>query len=78
MCYVESSIQAEANRHSSKILFHQRNQGLNELVAEYIIELRKLALHCEFGEFLNDVLQDRIVAMRPLKCCSPEETVSTN
>ena len=36
--------------------FHQRNQGLNESVAEYIAELRRLALHCEFGEFLKDAL----------------------
>ena len=36
--------------------FHQRNQGLNESVAENITELCKLALHCEFVEFLNDAL----------------------
>ena len=36
--------------------FHQRNQGLNESVAEYIMELCRLALHCEFGEFLKDAL----------------------
>ena len=30
-------------------------------MAEYIAELRKLALHCEFGEFLKDALRDQLV-----------------
>ena len=41
--------------------FHQRSQRSSESVADYIAELRKLALHCEFGKFLNDALQDRLV-----------------
>ena len=41
--------------------FHQRNQGLNESVAEYIAESCRLALHCEFGDFLKDALRDRLV-----------------
>ena len=46
---------------AERFRFHQRSQGLNESVAEYIAELRKLALHCEFGEFLKDALRDRLV-----------------
>ena len=41
---------------AERFRFHQRNQRLNESVAEYITELRRLALHCEFGEFLKDGL----------------------
>ena len=46
---------------AERFRFHQRSQGLNESVAEYIAELRKLALHCEFGEFLKDALRDGLV-----------------
>ena len=46
---------------AERFQFHQWSQGLNESVAEYIAELRKLALHCEFGEFLKDALRDRLV-----------------
>ena len=41
--------------------FHQRSQRPGKSVANYIAELRKLALHCEFNKFLNDALQDRLV-----------------
>ena len=41
--------------------FHQKSQRPGESVANYIAELCKLALHCEFGEFLNDALRDRLV-----------------
>ena len=41
--------------------FHQRSQKAGESVAEYLAELRKLALHCDFGAFLNDALRDRLV-----------------
>ena len=41
--------------------FHRRNQGPTETVAEYIAELRHLATHCKFGDYLNDALRDRLV-----------------
>ena len=28
-----------------------------EFIAEYIVELRRLATHCEFHDYLNDALQ---------------------
>ena len=37
---------------AERCYFHLRNQGLNESVAEYIMELQRLALHCEFGKFI--------------------------
>ena len=34
---------------------------LNELVADFVAELRSLAEFCNFGASLNDMLRDRIV-----------------
>ena len=36
-------------------------RGSNESVAEYVTSLRQLAEHCEYGQFLDDMLRDRIV-----------------
>ena len=41
--------------------FHQRSQRSDESIAEYLADLRRLATHCEFGNFLNDALRDRLV-----------------
>ena len=41
--------------------FHRRSQGPEETISEFLAELRRLATHCSFGEFLNDVLRDRLV-----------------
>lgn len=41
--------------------FHKRNQGPTETIAEYIAELRHLATHCKFGDYLNEALRDRLV-----------------
>jgi len=41
--------------------FHRRNQASGESVAEYVAELRRLATHCQFGEYLNEALRDRLV-----------------
>ena len=46
---------------AKRFYFHQRAQGTNESVLEYIAELRRLATHCEFGAFLQDALRDRLV-----------------
>ena len=63
MCYIESSFPAKANSDRRAISIPPTEPGLNESVAEYIAELRKLALHCEFGEFLKDALRDRLVCV---------------
>ena len=34
---------------SERFNFNKRQQGPTETVAEYVAELRKLSLHCEFG-----------------------------
>ena len=46
---------------AERFYFHRRDQGTNESIAEYIAELRRLATNCEFGEYLNDALRDRLV-----------------
>lgn len=41
--------------------FHRRQQGKTETVAQFIAELRKLAVHCAFGNYLEEALRDRLV-----------------
>ena len=41
--------------------FHRRDQAVGESIADYIAQLRHLSAHCEFGEYLNDALLDRLV-----------------
>ena len=41
--------------------FYRRERGLIEFVLDYVVELRKLAPLCEFGNFLEEALHDRVV-----------------
>ena len=41
--------------------FHRRDQLSGQSIAEYIAELKKLSIHCEFGDYLNQALRDRLV-----------------
>ena len=41
--------------------FHQRNQGPNETVSEYLAALRRAATECQFEGFLAEALHDRLV-----------------
>ena len=41
--------------------FHQCQQATGESVADYVAELRKLALHCQFRAYLMEALRDRLV-----------------
>ena len=41
--------------------FHQRVQKEGESVAQYLASLQKLAEKCEFGEFLDQALCDKLV-----------------
>ena len=38
--------------------FHSRNQASGESISEYVAELRQLATHCEFGNYLEQALRD--------------------
>ena len=41
--------------------FYFRNQSENENITEYLAELRKLTLNCDFKDFLDQALRDRFV-----------------
>ena len=41
--------------------FYKRNQHENESISDYIVELKKLASTCDFGDFLSMALRDRLV-----------------
>jgi len=41
--------------------FHKQSQQAGETIAEYLAELRRLAATCNFGEYLQEVLRDRLV-----------------
>ena len=45
--------------------FHKRDQAAEESLAEYVVELRRLAARCEFGDHLDDALCDRFVEEEP-------------
>ncbi len=46
---------------SEWFVFNKRQQQTDELVADYVAALRKLSVHCKFGDFLDDALRDRFV-----------------
>ena len=41
--------------------FYTRSQGANETVQDFVADLRRLAITCEFGDFLDQALRDRFV-----------------
>ena len=41
--------------------FHSHSRKPGESVATYIAELKRLSEDCEFGDFLQEMLRDRIV-----------------
>ena len=41
--------------------FHKRNQSANETVMDYVAELRRLSVNCNFNATLSDTLRDRLV-----------------
>lgn len=49
--------------------FFQRRQSNSECVAEYVAALRKLAVHCNFGTYLDTALRDQLVCgLYDIKC----------
>lgn len=46
---------------AERFRFHKREQRSNRTDRIYVAELRKLSIHCNFGETLNDTIRDRFV-----------------
>ena len=46
---------------AERFTFHRRNQSPTESVLEYVAELRRLAVHCDFENYLDQALRDRLV-----------------
>ena len=46
---------------AERFRFYRRSQAAGESALDYIAELRRLAITCEFGEFLDQALRDRFV-----------------
>ena len=46
---------------AERFRFHRRDQASGESIVEYLAELRRLAAHCQFGEYLDEALRDRFV-----------------
>ena len=42
--------------------FGMRNQPTDESISDYIVALKKLSIHCNYGEFFNRALRDRFVS----------------
>ncbi|XP_037576862.2 uncharacterized protein LOC119459102 [Dermacentor silvarum] len=42
--------------------FYRRNQESNETIAQFLVELKRLAATCSFGNFLQEALRDRLIA----------------
>ena len=40
---------------------HKRDQAAGESIADFDAALRKLAVHCQFGENLQETLRDQFV-----------------
>ena len=41
--------------------FYQRSQKAGESIADFVADLRRLSIKCEFGDFLDQALRDRFV-----------------
>ena len=46
---------------AQRFTFYCRNQSSTKSVLDYAAELRCLATHCDFGDYLNQALMDRLV-----------------
>ncbi|XP_037561113.1 uncharacterized protein LOC119440260 [Dermacentor silvarum] len=42
--------------------FYRRNQESSETIAQFLVELKRLAATCSFGTFLQEALRDRLIA----------------
>ena len=54
---------------AERFKFFKRNQGVTELTADFMAELRHLAKTCNFGQYLETALRDQFICgLRDEKC----------
>ena len=41
--------------------FHRHEQTSGESINDYVAELRRLATHCDFGDYLQQALRDHLI-----------------
>lgn len=46
---------------AERFKFHKRDQKDQESISSYVVELKRLAAPCDFGNFLTEALRDRLV-----------------
>ncbi len=46
---------------AERYYFHRRNQAEDEGIADYVAELRRLSVKCDFGDYLEQALWDKLV-----------------
>ena len=46
---------------AERFSFHRRNQAPDKSIADYVAELRKLTINCDFDDYLEEALRDRFV-----------------
>ena len=46
---------------AERVKFHCRHQHESKTVAQFVVELKRLALKCEFGTFLEEALRDHLL-----------------
>ena len=54
---------------AKRLHFHKCNQNPTESIAEFVVELKRLAATCEFGQYLNDALRDHLSVGCYMKEC---------
>uniref|UniRef100_A0A1A8C840 ribonuclease H n=1 Tax=Nothobranchius kadleci TaxID=1051664 RepID=A0A1A8C840_NOTKA len=47
---------------AERFKFQKRNQQENESVSDYVVSLKRLSTHCDFGRHLDEALRDRFVS----------------
>ena len=46
---------------TESLKFYRQTQQEGESVTEYVVALKELSMHCDFGNFLHDALRDCLV-----------------
>ena len=54
---------------AERFKFFKRTQGDNECIADFIVELKRLAKTCNFGNYFDTTIRDQFVCgLRDKKC----------